>query len=148
MRKPENWTLTKVKKMKNGGIEGSFSNTKMEKGITNAEEWNFKNTENPHPDLTERMDQLKVYLTKCYGMDSVVILSNSKGLTAGDPTYTIEVSNDNLTWFEYNNLSTDVSVNDAVDDNHLAWIYMRVVYDAKTETTGTVEFELTQKQEA
>jgi hypothetical protein len=70
------------------------------------------------------------------------------GLTAGDPTYTIEVSNDNLTWFEYNNLSTDVSVNDAVDDNHLAWIYMRVVYDAKTETTGTVEFELTQKQEA
>jgi len=83
MKKPENWTLTKVKKMKNGGIEGSFSNTKMEKGITNAEEWNFKNTENPHPDLTERMDQLKVYLTKCYGMDSVVILSNSKGLTAG-----------------------------------------------------------------
>jgi len=70
------------------------------------------------------------------------------GLTIADPTYTIEVSNDGTTWFEYNNLSTDVSVNDAVDDNHLAWIFMRVVYDAKTETTGTIEFELTQKQQA
>jgi hypothetical protein len=70
------------------------------------------------------------------------------GLTVGDPTYTIEVSNDDTTWFEYNNLSTNVSVDDAVDDNHLAWVYMRVVYNAGTETTGTIEFELTQKQQA
>ena len=70
------------------------------------------------------------------------------GLSGATPTYTIEVSNDNVNWFEYNNLSTDVSIVDAVDDNHLAWIFMRIVYDKGTESTGTVEFELTQKQKS
>lgn len=68
------------------------------------------------------------------------------GLTTTAPTYTIEVSNDDTNWFDYNNLSTDVAIEDAVDDNHLAWIYIRIVYNAKTESTGTVEFEFTQKQ--
>ena len=68
------------------------------------------------------------------------------GNTSGDATYTIEVSNDDINWFEYNNQSTDVSVADAVDDNHLSWVYMRIVYDSKTETTGTVRFGLTTKQ--
>ena len=70
------------------------------------------------------------------------------GLTNFSPTYTIEVSNDDLNWFEYNNLSTGVNIVNAVDDNHLAWVYMRVVYNAQTETTGTIEFELTQKQQS
>lgn len=70
------------------------------------------------------------------------------GLTSAKGEYTIEVSNDNVNWFEYNNLSTDVSIEDAVDDIHLAWVYMRIVYDAKTESTGTVQFELTQKQQS
>lgn len=70
------------------------------------------------------------------------------GLTSAKGEYTIEVSNDNVNWFEYNNLSTDVSIEDAVDDIHFAWIYIRLVYDAKTESTGTVQFELTQKQKS
>ena len=70
------------------------------------------------------------------------------GLTSEKGEYTIQVSNDNINWFDYNNLSTDVSIEDAVDDNHLAWIWMRIVYDAKNETTGTVSFELTQKQKS
>ena len=70
------------------------------------------------------------------------------GLTSAKGEYTVEVSNDNVNWFEYNNLSTDVSIEDAVDDIHLAWVYMRIVYDAKTESTGTVQFELTQKQQS
>jgi len=70
------------------------------------------------------------------------------GMTELTSTYTIEVSNDDVNWFEYNNLSTDVSIIDAVDDTHLAWIYIRIVYDAKTESTGTIEFELTQKQKS
>ncbi len=69
------------------------------------------------------------------------------GLTSGDSLYTIEVSNDDVNWFEYNNLSTDVSIVDSVDDNHLAWVYIRVVYKAQTETTGTVEFSITSKQQ-
>ena len=77
-----------------------------------------------------------------YNWSLVPILT---GTTSNDATYTIEVSNDNVNWFEYNNLSTDVSVEDAVDDIHLAWIYLRIVYNAKTESTGTIRFELTQK---
>jgi len=84
-------------------------------------------------------------VTNCYKYEWAVAPVTS-GLTSGDATYTIEVSNDNVNWFEYNNLSTDVSIVDAVDDNHLAWIYIRIVYDAKTETTGTIEFNFTTKQ--
>lgn len=86
-------------------------------------------------------------IQSCYKYDWSVAPIQS-GLTVGDPIYTIEVSNDNITWFEYNNLSTDVSVEDAVDDDHLAWVWMRIVYNSGTETTGTIEFELTQKQQA
>jgi hypothetical protein len=84
-------------------------------------------------------------LSNCFKYDWSLAPIQS-GLTTTTPTYTIEVSNDNTNWFEYNNLSTDVLIEDAVDDNHLAWIYIRIVYDAKTESTGTIEFELTQKQ--
>lgn len=86
-------------------------------------------------------------LESCYKYEWSVAPIQS-GLSVGDPIYTIEVSNDDTNWFEYNSLSTDVSVDDAVDDIHLAWIYMRIVYNAGTETTGTIEFELTQKQKA
>ena len=70
------------------------------------------------------------------------------GVTGGNPKYTIEVSNDDINWFEYNNLSTDVSIDDAVDDNHLSWVYMRIVYSGTGVSAGTIEFELTQKQKS
>jgi len=84
MKKPENFTLKNVKKMKNGGLQGKISYTKQEGGVTHTEEWDFKNTENPHPDLVERLDQLKAHLAKFYDLDSMVILSGSKGLTIKD----------------------------------------------------------------
>lgn len=71
---------------------------------------------------------------------------NPSGLTANTPDYTIEVSNDGITWFDYNALSTNVAIADAVDDIHLAWTKMRIKYNANTETTGTVEFLFTIKK--
>lgn len=68
------------------------------------------------------------------------------GLTGGTPEYTIEVSNDGVTWFEYNNASTDVSVEDAVDDIHLSFTQMRINHNSKGSTSGTVEYLFVQKQ--
>lgn len=68
------------------------------------------------------------------------------GITGGTPEYTIEVSNDGVTWFEYNNASTNVSVEDAVDDTHLAFTKIRIVHDAKGASSGTVEYKFVQKQ--
>jgi len=67
------------------------------------------------------------------------------GLTSSDATWTIEVSNDNSTFYNYKSNSVDIPIIDAYDDIHLSWTYMRINYDAKTETTGTVEFEITLK---
>lgn len=67
------------------------------------------------------------------------------GLVGGPPTYTIEVSNDNSTWFEYNSESTNISVVDAVEDDHLAFIFMRIVHTVNGATGGTVEYLFTQK---
>jgi hypothetical protein len=85
---------------------------------------------------------------------SLVTIKNSawsinpivSGLSTDKPEYTIQVSNDNISWFDYNNNSNDVKIEDAVDDNHLSWVYIRISYDHKTESTGTVRFVLIQKE--
>lgn len=81
-KKPQNFTLKTVKKMKNGGLQGKISFTKEDSGITNTEEWDFKNTEDPHPDLIDKLDSLKPFLANCYELDGAVVLANSKGLQA------------------------------------------------------------------
>ena len=67
------------------------------------------------------------------------------GIVGGPPTYTIEVSNDGVTWFEYSPLSTNVAIVDAVDDIHLAFTFMRIVHTANGTTAGTVDYYFTQK---
>lgn len=91
------------------------------------------------------VDESSLALESCYkyGWNITPITT---GLTGGTPEYTVEVSNDNINWFEYNNLSTDVSVDDAVCDDHLTFIYMRIVHQSKGATGGTVEYVFTQKQ--
>lgn len=105
--------------------------------------FNFSDGTSHDASVSETSDSVQ----SCYKYEWAVAPITS-GLTSADGTWTIEVSNDDVNWFEYNNLSTGVAIVDAVDDNHLAWIYMRIVYDAVTETTGTVSFELTQKQKS
>ena len=67
-------------------------------------------------------------------------------ITGGSPEYTVEVSNDGVVWFEYNNRSTGVDVVNAVDDIHLAFTKMRINHNAKGSTGGTVEYLFLQKQ--
>ncbi|GAG46875.1 unnamed protein product [marine sediment metagenome] len=65
--------------------------------------------------------------------------------TGGSPDYTIEVSNDDVQWYEYNSDSTNVSLDDGVDDTHMVWKYFRVVYDSTGVGSGTVTFWLSLK---
>lgn len=65
---------------------------------------------------------------------------------SGLPIYTIEVSNDGTTWFEYATEFTNVAIDDAVEDTQLSFKYMRVNHVAGTSTVGTVTYTLTQKQ--
>jgi len=74
------------------------------------------------------------------------VTPNPQSLTGGTPEYTIEVSNDNITWFDYDSASSGLDVNNAVDDTHLAFIYMRIKHEAKGSTGGTVEYLFTQKR--
>jgi len=73
------------------------------------------------------------------------VFVNQVGLTTSDSTWTIEVSNDNNTFYNYKTNSLNIPVIDAYDDTHFSWTYMRINYDSKTETSGTVEFEITLK---
>jgi len=58
------------------------------------------------------------------------------------PTYTIEVSNNNIDFFPYESRVEDAAIGQAFDDTHLDWLYIRINYNAQTNTTGTVEFPL------
>jgi hypothetical protein len=68
-------------------------------------------------------------------------INATSGDVVGVPTYTIEVSNDDSTWYEYNNDSTNVAFTDAVDDNHFAFKYIRLVITSNGSTgTGIWHF--------
>jgi len=69
----------------------------------------------------------------------------SSGLD-GSPSYTLEVSNDNVNWFSYEEASKDVAIADGLDDTHQAFIYARINYNAVDNTAGTVEFKYTVKR--
>lgn len=58
------------------------------------------------------------------------------------PTYTIEVSNNNTDFYPYEDRVVDAAITQPFDDVHIDWLYVRINYDAKTNTTGTVEFPL------
>jgi len=71
----------------------------------------------------------------------------SAGLGGGaTPEYTIEVSNNDIDFAPYSSETTAADIDQPFDDTHMVWKYVRINYDAKTNATGTVEFEMTLKQ--
>lgn len=63
----------------------------------------------------------------------------------GVAQYTIEVSNDGVSWFDYATVFTNVSTVDAVEDIQLSFTKMRIKHIASTATAGTTKYTLTQK---
>ncbi len=78
-----------------------------------------------------------------YSRDWDLIISKSGA--DGNPLVTLEVSHDNVNWFEYNNKSTDV----AIDEDYIRFVdeilplkFMRVKVVANGVTTGTINATL------
>ena len=59
----------------------------------------------------------------------------------GTPTYTIEVSNNESTWYLLNVLSTNVKFDDSITSDFLSYKFMRVKYLAGGTSSGTVDLE-------
>lgn len=59
-----------------------------------------------------------------------------------NPTWTLEVSNDNVTFNPYDTLTQDTAITQGFDDTHSTFLYWRIAYNAQTNTTGTVSFTL------
>ena len=64
-----------------------------------------------------------------------------------NPTWTLEVSHENVnsSFKPYDTPMIDAAIDQAFDDVHLAPTFLRINYDAKTNTTGTVKFPITLK---
>lgn len=75
---------------------------------------------------------------------SITPIANVAG--GGVPDYTVQVSDDNVTWFNFSPASTGVPLNIAVERSALNFLYIRIVYDAAVATTGTIQFDLLLKQ--
>jgi hypothetical protein len=103
--------------------------------------FNFSDGQTHDASVTETSDAL----ASCQNYKWSVT-PNAQGITGASPDYTIEVSNDGIAWFEYNNLSSNVDVEDAVDDNHLTFTMMRIVHDGTGTSGGTVQYLFTQKR--
>ncbi len=63
-----------------------------------------------------------------------------------NPTYSFEVSTDNVNWQPYEDVTEDAAINQPFDDTHLPATYIRINYNAQTNTTGSVSFGITLKQ--
>ena len=62
------------------------------------------------------------------------------------PTYSFEISDDNITWQPYAPETLDAAINQPFDDTHFPPVFVRINYNAQTNTTGTVSFDLTLKR--
>lgn len=62
--------------------------------------------------------------------------------TPGNAKYTLEVSHDNTEWKEYKSGSTLVDIEDAIQDDIMAWTYVRIVVQSGGASAGTVDFSM------
>jgi hypothetical protein len=76
---------------------------------------------------------------------SWLLVPKSTGLDAA-PTYSFEVSDDLINWQPYETATLNAAINQPFDDTHMPGIWFRINYNALTNTTGTVEFDITLKQ--
>jgi len=65
--------------------------------------------------------------------------------TPGNADYTLEVSHDGAEWKEYKAGSTNVDIEDAIQDDIFAWTYLRIVVQSGGGSAGTVNFTMTLK---
>lgn len=101
----------------------------------------FEFTDGENHDAT--VDETSDALENCFNYVWNVTPKNT-GLV-GVAQYTIEVSNDGVSWFDYATVFTNVSTVDAVEDIQFSFTKMRINHKSSTATAGTVKYLLTQK---
>ena len=65
--------------------------------------------------------------------------------TSGNADYTVQVSQDNITYFDYKTLGTNVAIEDAVEDVSINWSWLRIVVSSGGASSGTAQFSLEMK---
>lgn len=74
-----------------------------------------------------------------------LLVPKSSGLDQS-PIYSFEVSDDGINWQEFQPETKDVVITQSFQKSDLPGTYFRINYDAQTNTTGTVSFDITLKQ--
>lgn len=74
-----------------------------------------------------------------------LLVPKSTGLDQS-PTYSFEVSDDNVNWQAFLPETEDALITQPFQKSDLAGRYYRINYNALTSTTGTVQFDITLKQ--
>ena len=62
--------------------------------------------------------------------------------TAGNADYTLLVSQDNITYFEYTPDAVGVSVEDAIQDSQFNWSWVKISVDSGGGSSGSVSFSM------
>lgn len=60
--------------------------------------------------------------------------------------YTVEVSQDDITFFDYKILGTDVSLEDAVEDRSINWGFIRIKVTPGGASAGSAQFSMEMKR--
>lgn len=74
-----------------------------------------------------------------------LLVPKSSGLDQA-PTYSFEVSDDDVNWQEFQAETLDALITQPFQKSDLPGLYFRINYNAQTNTTGTVSFDITLKQ--
>ncbi len=91
--------------------------------------------------LAENSDSQE--LTQNYIWSVQPILDSIVGTS---PLYTIQVSTNDVDWVDYDTDSTDIDVVNSVDDDRMAFNYMRIVHTPNGVTSGDITYKLNLKQ--
>lgn len=72
------FNLTKVKLIKDGGLDVHWEQTVKNGAITDTEKEHKESTREPHPDLVTKINFLKPLLAKMWGFDAVKLMSENE----------------------------------------------------------------------
>jgi len=100
----------------------------------------FSDGENHNASLSEISESIE--LCHNYGW---LLVPKSDSLD-GNPMYSFEISDDDINWQAYESRTENAAIDQGFDDTHMLGTFVRINYNALTNTLGTVAFDITLKQ--
>jgi hypothetical protein len=82
----DRFNLEKVKLGTDGGVTAHWEQTTIEGALTYIDQENKTSTKEPHPDLVNKIEILKPFLAKMWGVNYPVVIAESKSF-GGDPKH-------------------------------------------------------------